>query len=175
VCQGNVKNAPIESMEIKTPVIVEERALRPDSGGGGRFRGGLGIDVRVRNLVDGKWNLARPRRRKCPPWGLWNGGPGGGAEYFLRLAGSDEFRSADQIMRPVPAQSEVIIRTGGGGGWGDPFEREPHAVLTDVLEGLVSVEAARQTYGVAIESTTMRIDDAATLITRAGRTGSSKA
>jgi N-methylhydantoinase B len=175
VCQGNVKNSPIESMEIKTPVIVEERALRPDSGGGGRFRGGLGIDVRVRNLVDGKWNLARPRRRKCPPWGLWNGSPGGGAEYLLRLAGSEEFRSADQIMRPVPAESEVIIRTGGGGGWGDPFEREPHAVLADVLEGLVSVEAARQTYGVVIEPTAMRIDHAATRFARAGRTASSEA
>ena len=55
------------------------------------------------------------------------------------------------------------------------FEREPHAVLTDVLEGLVSVEAAQQTYGVVIEPTAMRIDDAATLIVRAGRTGSSKA
>jgi N-methylhydantoinase B len=175
VCQGNVKNSPIESMEIKTPVIVEERSLRPDSGGGGRFRGGLGIDVRVRNLVEGKWNLARPRRRKCPPWGLWNGSHGGGAEYFLRLAGSDEFSSADQIMRPVPAQSEVIIRTGGGGGWGDPFERDPDAVLIDVLEGLVSVEAAKQTYGVVIEPTAMRIDDAATRLARAGRTGSSKA
>jgi N-methylhydantoinase B len=175
VCQGNVKNSPIESMETKTPVIVEERSLRPDSGGGGRFRGGLGIDVRVRNLVEGKWNLARPRRRKCPPWGLWNGSHGGGAEYFLRLAGSDEFSSADQIMRPVPAQSEVIIRTGGGGGWGDPFERDPDAVLIDVLEGLVSVEAAKQTYGVVIEPTAMRIDDAATRLARAGRTGSSKA
>jgi N-methylhydantoinase B len=175
VCQGNVKNSPIESMEIKTPVIVEERSLRPDSGGGGRFRGGLGIDVRVRNLVEGKWNLARPRRRKCPPWGLWNGGDGGGAEYFLRLAGSDEFNSVDQIMRPVPALSEVIIRTGGGGGWGDPFERDPDAVLIDVLEGLVGVEAAKQTYGVVIEPTAMRIDDAATRLARAGRTGSSKA
>jgi N-methylhydantoinase B len=175
VCQGNVKNSPIESMEIKTPVIVEERSLRPDSGGGGRFRGGLGIDVRVRNLVEGKWNLARPRRRKCPPWGLWNGGDGGGAEYFLRLAGSDEFNSVDQIMRPVPALSEVIIRTGGGGGWGDPFERDPDAVLIDVLEGLVSVEAAKQTYGVVIEPTAMRIDDAATRLARAGRTGSSNA
>jgi N-methylhydantoinase B len=175
VCQGNVKNSPIESMEIKTPVIVEERSLRPDSGGGGRFRGGLGIDVRVRNLVEGKWNLARPRRRKCPPWGLWNGGDGGGAEYFLRLAGSDEFNSVDQIMRPVPAQSEVIIRTGGGGGWGDPFEREPDAVLTDVLEGLVSIEAAKRTYGVVIEPRAMRIDDAATRLARAARVGISKA
>jgi len=175
VCQGNVKNSPIESMEIKTPVIVEERSLRPDSGGGGRFRGGLGIDVRVRNLIEGKWNLARPRRRKCPPWGLWNGSDGGGAEYFLRLAGSNQFVSADQIMRPVPAQSEVIIRTGGGGGWGDPFEREPDAVLTDVLEGLVSIEAAKQTYGVVIEPAAMRIDDAATRLARAGRVRSSKA
>jgi N-methylhydantoinase B len=69
----------------------------------------------------------------------------------------------------------VIIRTGGGGGWGDPFERDPDAVLIDVLEGLVSVEAAKQTYGVVIEPTAMRIDDAATRLARAGRTGSSNA
>jgi N-methylhydantoinase B len=169
VCQGNVKNSPIESMEIKTPVVVEERSLRPDSGGAGRFRGGLGIDVRVCNLVEGKWNLARPRRRKCPPWGLWNGSAGGGAEYFLKLSGREGFESIDQIMRPVPAQSQVVIRTGGGGGWGDPLVREPAKVLEDVLEGYVSVDAARAVYGVVIDGGTREVDAAATRATRAGR------
>ncbi len=169
VCQGNVKNSPIESMEIKTPVVVEERSLRVDSGAPGRFRGGLGVDVRVRNLVEGKWNLARPRRRKCPPWGLWNGNSGGGAEYLMRVAGNNDFESMDQVMRPVPKDTEVIIRTGGGGGWGRPFDREPEAVLNDVREGLVSVRKAREDYGVAIDAVAMRIDENETSVLRAAR------
>jgi N-methylhydantoinase B len=175
VCQGNVKNSPIESMEIKTPVIVEERSLRLDSGGPGRFRGGLGIDVRVRNLVEGKWNMARPRRRLCPPWGLRGGGVGGGAAYFLKLPDDDEFRSIDQVMRPVPAGSQVIIRTGAGGGWGHPFEREPERVLQDVLSGLVSIAAAERDYGVVIEPGSQAIDEPRTAALRAGRRASSPA
>jgi N-methylhydantoinase B len=166
VCQGNVKNSPIESMEVKTPVIVEERSLRTDSAGAGKHRGGFGIDVRVRNLVEGKWNLARPRRRKCPPWGLWKGGSGGGAEFFVRLANEDEFKSVDQVMRPVPAGSEVVIRTGGGGGWGDPFERDPELVVMDVREGLVSIEAARRDYGVVVDALALTLDENATRTAR---------
>ena len=151
ICQGNVKNSPIESMEIKTPVMVEERSLRVDSGGPGQFRGGLGIDVRVRNLVPGTWNMARPRRRLCPPWGLQGGGHGGGAEYFLKLSGSEQFVSVDDVQRPVPAGSEVIIRTGAGGGWGDPYRRQPEHVLNDVRMGLVSIKHASDAYGVVID------------------------
>jgi N-methylhydantoinase B len=169
VCQGNVKNSPIESMEIKTPVIVEERSLRPDSGGPGQYRGGLGIDVRVRNLVEGKWNMARPRRRMCPPWGLRGGGEGGGAEYFLRLAEAEAFESVDQVMRPVPADSQVVIRTGSGGGWGDPFQRDPSLVLDDVLAGFVTVEGALRDYGVVLDAAAERVDAAATQRYRAAK------
>jgi N-methylhydantoinase B len=169
VCQGNVKNSPIESMEIKTPVVVEERSLRTDSGGAGRYRGGLGIDVRVRNLVEGKWNMARPRRRKCPPWGLRGGGQGGGAEYFLKLTDSDAFDSVDQVMRPVPPDSQVIIRTGAGGGWGDPMDRDPQLVLDDVRSGFVSLEGALRDYGVVIDKGMRAVDAAATQEARAAR------
>ncbi|MDF2114520.1 hydantoinase B/oxoprolinase family protein [Roseiarcaceae bacterium H3SJ34-1] len=169
VCQGNVKNSPIETMEIKTPVLVEERALRPDSGGPGRYRGGLGIDVRVRNLVEGKWNLARPRRRKCPPWGLDQGKAGGGADYLLQLPDQLEGAPIDQVMRTVPPRSVVTIRTGAGGGWGDPYEREAEAVLEDVREGLVSVERAKLDYGVVIEPQTLEIDAAKTRALRSRR------
>ena len=158
VCQGNVKNSPIESMEIKTPVMVERRALREDSGGPGKYRGGLGIDVQVKNLVEGKWNMARPRRRKCPPWGLRGGGLGGGAEYFLKLPEDGSFNSIDQVMRSVPPGSQVIIRTGAGGGWGDPMERDPNLVLEDVRAGLVSIEGAEKDYGVTINPDTLEID-----------------
>ena len=87
----------------------------------------------------------------------------------MRLAGENDFESMDQVMRPVPVDSEVIIRTGGGGGWGDPFEREPEAVLGDVREGLVSVEKARADYGVAVDAQATRVDEAATRALRAAR------
>ena len=64
ICQGDVRNAPIENIELKCPVIVEERVLRQDSGGAGKFRGGLGLDSKVRNLVEGRWNLLQTGRRK---------------------------------------------------------------------------------------------------------------
>ena len=69
VCQGDVRNASIEGIELKCPVIVESRALRTDSGGAGKYRGGLGIDTCVRNLVDGRWNFDQPEPRALPALG----------------------------------------------------------------------------------------------------------
>ncbi len=73
VCQGDVRNGSIEGIEMKCPVLVEARALRTDSAGAGKYRGGLGIDMRVRNLVEGRWNFEQTKRQNCPPWGLWGG------------------------------------------------------------------------------------------------------
>ncbi len=70
VCQGDVRNGSIEGIELKCPVLVESRGLRTDSGGAGKYRGGLGIDMQVRNLVEGRWNFEHTRREKCPPWGI---------------------------------------------------------------------------------------------------------
>ena len=161
-------------MEIKTPVVVEERSLRTDSGGPGKNRGGLGIDVRVRNLVEGRWNMSRPRRRLCPPWGLRGGGQGGGAEYFLKLAEGEDFDSVDQVMRLVPENSQVIIRTGAGGGWGDPMERDPQRVLDDVDSGFISVEGALRDYGVVLDPQMRAVDLPATCAARAERLASAE-
>ena len=73
VCQGDVRNGPIESIELKCPVLIEKRELRTDSAGAGKFRGGFGLDVQVRNLVEGRWNFDNTRRTQCPPWGLHGG------------------------------------------------------------------------------------------------------
>jgi N-methylhydantoinase B len=169
ICQGDVRNGTIESIELKNPVLVEERALRPDSGGPGKYRGGLGIDLRVRNFVEGRWNLHRPRRIDCPPWGLWGGKPGGTADYLLKLPQDNEFHSRDESRYPVPVDAEVIIRTGGGGGWGDPLERDPERVRDDVIEGYVSLEHARCDYGVVLAAADFAIDVAATEKLRAER------
>jgi len=151
ICQGDVRNAPIENIELKCPVLIEGRVLRQDSGGAGKFRGGLGLDSKVRNLVEGRWNLLNTGRRQCPPWGLWDGKPGGVSDSLLRLPGQPEWKSVDVTLYPVPKDSEVIVRTAGGGGWGSPWERDPEKVRSDVLEGFVSVEAARNEYGVVIK------------------------
>lgn len=150
VCQGDVRNAPIENIELKCPVIIEERVLRKDSGGPGKFRGGLGLDSKVRNLVEGRWNLLQTGRRRCPPWGLFGGKDGAPSDRLLRLPGQEKWESVDVSFHPVPADTQAIIRTAGGGGWGDPLERDPEKVYSDVLEGLVSIEAAKTEYGVVL-------------------------
>ncbi len=160
VCQGDVRNAPIEAIELRCPVVVERRALRPDSAGPGEYRGGFGVEVVVRNLVRGKWNLWQARRRSCPPWGLWGGKAGEPPDYLLKTPHDDEFRSVDVVLHDVPADSRAAIRTSGGGGWGDPHKRDPQAVLRDVRDGLVSVEAARREYGVVIHED--RVEEEAT-------------
>jgi N-methylhydantoinase B len=176
VCQGDVRNGSIEGIELKCPVLVEGRGLRTDSGGAGKYRGGLGIDMRVRNLVEGKWNFELVRRSQCPPWGLWGGKPGEYGLYLLRAPGEDEFRMMGGAHHPVPVNAEVIVRTGGGGGWGDPLERDPAAVRADVEEELVSRASARENYGVALRDD-LSIDQAATEQTRSAirsRRGSAK-
>src|SRR5579871_6767834 len=141
VCQGDVRNASIEGIELKCPVVVESRGLRTDSGGAGKYRGGLGIDTCVRNLIDGRWNFDHPRREHCPPWGIWGGKPGTHGDFLLRLPGENDFHSMEAPHYPVPVDSEVIVRTGGGGGWGDPLDRDPSLVRADVIEELVSRSA----------------------------------
>jgi N-methylhydantoinase B len=158
VCQGDVRNGSIEGIELKCPVLVEGRALRTDSAGAGKHRGGLGLDMQVRNLVEGRWNFEQTRRTVCPPWGLWGGGEGEPSAYLLRLPGENEFKMMVGAHIPVPLHASAIVRTGGGGGWGDPFQRDPELVRTDVLEEFVSREAAREKYGVALHDD-LTIDD----------------
>ncbi len=161
VCQGDVRNGSIEGIELKCPVLVEGRALRTDSGGAGKYRGGLGIDMRVRNLVEGKWNFELVRRNQCPPWGLWGGEPGEYGMYLVREPGEREFRVAGGAHHAVPVRTEVIVRTGGGGGWGDPLERDTMAVRADVQEEFISARSAREHYGVVLTDE-LAVDHAAT-------------
>jgi len=171
VCQGDVRNGSIEAIEMKTPVLVERRGLRADSGGPGQFRGGLGLDVHVRNFVEGRWNLHNPARVECPPWGLWGGKPGNTSKYLLKLPGENEFQVKDQTRYPTPADAEVIVRSNGGGGWGNPLDRDPERVRGDVIEGYVTFLHARSDYGVVLNSKDNSIDLAATRKLRAEMRG----
>ena len=161
VCQGDVRNGSIEGIELKCPVLVESRALRPDSCGAGRYRGGLGLDMKVRNLVEGKWNFERTRRSKCPPWGIAGGTAGEPGGNLLKLPGEKAFKWITGANIPVPLNSQAIVRTGGGGGWGDPLERDAALVAADAAEGLISRRAARELYGVVLRGS-MSLDESAT-------------
>jgi N-methylhydantoinase B len=166
VCQGDVRNGSIEGIELKCPVLVESRALRRDSCGAGKYRGGLGIDMRVRNLVEGYWNFEQTRRARCPPWGLWGGTPGEPGGYLLRLPDENDFRMMAGARLPVPIGATAIVRTGGGGGWGDPCERDPLKVIEDVRKEFISKAAARDLYGV-VANDDGTLDAAATAALRA--------
>jgi N-methylhydantoinase B len=161
VCQGDVRNGSIEGIELKCPVVVESRALRQDSCGAGKYRGGLGLDTRVRNLLEGRWNFERTRRSKCPPWGIAGGTPGSPGGNLLKRAGEKKFEWITGANIPVPPNSEGIVRTGGGGGWGDPLERPAALVAEDAAEGLISCKAARDLYGVVLRGN-MSLDQTAT-------------
>jgi N-methylhydantoinase B len=161
VCQGDVRNGSIEGIELKCPVVVESRALRQDSCGAGKYRGGLGLDTRVRNLVEGRWNFERTRRSKCPPWGIAGGTPGSPGGNLLKRTGEKKFEWITGANIPVPSNSVGIVRTGGGGGWGDPLERPAALVAEDAAEGLISCKAARDLYGVVLRGN-MSLDQTAT-------------
>ena len=161
VCQGDVRNGSIEGIELKCPVLVESRALRQDSCGAGRYRCGLGLDMKVRNLVEGKWNFERTRRSKCPPWGIAGGTAGEPGGNLLKLPGEKAFKWITGANIPVPLNSLAIVRTGGGGGWGDPLERDAALVAADAAEGLISRRAAHELYGVVLRGS-MSLDESAT-------------
>jgi len=173
VCQGDVRNGSIEGIELKCPVLVESRALRPGSGGAGKYRGGLGLDVRVRNLIEGKWNFEQVRREHCPPGGLWGGKSGAVGDFLLRLPGENEFKPVAGSHYPVPPNAEVIVRTGGGGGWGDPLTRDADLVRADVVDALITRQVAQEDYGVVLRED-LSVDREATRSLRAtlSQTGS---
>src|SRR5205823_5440457 len=106
VCQGDVRNGSIEGIELKCPVLVEARALRQDSCGAGKHRGGLGLDVQVRSFVEGRWNFEQAKRLNCPPWGLWGGLAGESGGYLLRLPGENDFKPIVGAHVPVPLHAQ---------------------------------------------------------------------
>lgn len=160
-----LRNIPVESIESDVPILVTRYGLREDSAGAGKWRGGVGIELGFRILGTQATVTARGMERyRFPPWGRDGGRPGTVGETIL----SDEGQPAREIGKidvlTLTPNQEILIRTQGGGGFGSPFERSPDAVLLDVQNGIVSVEAAEREYGVVIRDGA--VDPAATEETR---------
>ncbi len=125
----NTLNTPVETLEAAYPLEVERYALRPGSGGDGRYRGGLGIERAVRTLTDATVSLLTERRRH-PPAGVAGGEPGALGENLI-----DGEPVPSKTTREVTAGTTVVVRTPGGGGYGDPDERDPDAAAVDRTDG----------------------------------------
>jgi len=147
----NLSNTPVEVLERQHPVRIESYALVPDSGGAGRYRGGLGLCRSYRLLADEAILQLRADRLRFAPYGLNGGEPGGVSGNWL-----DE----GDGTRSIPGKVTSIVRRGtllthhqaGGGGHGDPFTRAPESVALDVWNGKVTVSAARKKYGVVVNA-----------------------
>ncbi len=153
----NTMNTPIEALEAYLPLRFASYALRTDSGGPGKWRGGCGIE-RSWTLLSSKATLSiLAERTKIPPWGLHGGLPGLLGEYALVRSDGSAERLPPKCTIPLARGDRLVIRTPGGGGYGDPFERSAESVLRDVSDSLVSVEAAERHYGVVIDAESLQI------------------
>jgi N-methylhydantoinase B len=164
------RNQPAEFTETRFPLVVEKLALRTDSGGAGKRRGGLGYDKHYRALVDCRTIVTADRvRLGC--YGV-NGGKAG-TPFCVTIDAEGTPHELGGLVdgEPVLAGQVVRVVTTGGGGWGDPLEREPDWVQRDVIEGKLSREAARDEYGVVLREADGRdpfvIDEGATAALRA--------
>ncbi len=167
---ANGANTPVEIFESDTPLIVEERSLICDSGGPGKMRGGLGRKMTIRIPDDdcapqGPTSIAvQAGRYKYPPRGLFGAEPGAKARFLVNE------QSGDPSGLTLCQAGDVIqFSSAGGGGYGDPLQRDPQAVEADVINGYVSIEKARENYGVVIEPTTLKVNASETDKVRSSR------
>ena len=153
----NTQNAPVEETEQYYPVRITRYSVVPDSDGPGRFRGGLGLCREYEFLDHEPVFTILADRAKFPPWGLFGGEDGKCAKYSLISNG---------VEKPIGSKISVTIRQGeairmetcGGGGYGPPGERDPALVLRDVRERKVSLDRAKERYGVVIDPQSLSID-----------------
>lgn len=160
---ANGANTPVEIIENETPLIVECRELLTDSGGPGRHKGGLGKRI-VFRVPDDDYAPIPPvnlgiqsGRYRYPPEGLFGGKPGARARFLVNGIPGNPYG-----LTQLKPGDVVLMEAAGGGGYGDPLERDPELVEQDVREGYVSVERAREDYGVVLDLETLKVDQEAT-------------
>lgn len=151
---GDTHNGPSEQVEAKYPLLVERYCLRPDSGGAGRHRGGLGTEQVMQALNQINFS-SQMDRVKCRPWGLFEGHSGAGNSVAVHRGGAAEEtlfpngKAFNQVLKPGDA---YILRSGGGGGYGSPLERDLDRLAHDVRCGYVTREEAEKSYGAVFKA-----------------------
>jgi N-methylhydantoinase B len=164
ITHADTKDIPVETIEALYPILVERYQWRQDTGGPGRYRGGLGLDKTLKVLAPCNFN-ASFERFNCPPWGLSGGLPG--APGYVEVENCDGRKPMHKVSQfAVRAGDRVYIHTGGGGGFGPAMDRNVEDVQRDVIRGYVSNKQAQEIYGVVL-GTASCIDGDATQSKRA--------
>lgn len=149
LAHGDTLDVPIEAQEALYPLLVEEYALRSDSGGPGEFRGGLGIEKRYTALAACRMTSTF-ERSQCPPWGLFGGKEGATAYIEVERPNQGRTRCLKASDLEIAVGDRIHIHSGGGGGFGPPWRRPPERVAADVRQRYVTRDAARREYGVVL-------------------------
>jgi N-methylhydantoinase B len=163
---GDTYNVPAEVAEIRYPWRVDRFELIQDSGGAGKFRGGLGVRREYRLGSDAGMTVTADRVLYTPPWGVFGGQPGKTNITVVRRNDGREERWRKISNLPLAKGEVVSFQGGGGGGYGNPLDRDPALVAADVANGYVSLEAARSDYGVSLDPDTLAVDRSATTALR---------
>ena len=160
---SGITGVPVEAIETAAPLLMRRRQLRPDSGGPGQFRGGLGQEMELEIITGQNANHScMYDRTGNPAAGLFGGKAGAKGEVLL----SDGGRPHPKSHYVLRSGQRVTLKLPGGGGYGDPLSRDPLRVLEDLRQGYVTVAAAEKEYGVVIDAENMIIDDEATAARR---------
>ncbi len=171
----NGTNVPIEVQEARNPVLIERLELLADSAGPGRFRGGCGLRKDLRLLADAGTLTNLGDRHVYPPYGLFGGKPGRPGRTLLDPGTRRQRPLHSKGTYRIVAGDVISWQTSGAGGVGNPFARDPEAVLADVRNGLVSLTAAASEYGVVIDARRRAVDVAATArLRRSGKRQATK-
>jgi N-methylhydantoinase B len=157
-------NNPVEVLETKAPLFIERYGLRTDSGGPGEHRGGLGV-TRVYRFLESAAAVTLVKKTKTRPWGIISGREGENCHVIVR-PGTTQERVTGMVYEAMAPGEMLANCSGGGGGWGDPYNRDPAKVLEDVRNGYVSLDSARRDYGVVINTELMTVDREATAAMR---------
>ncbi|MFO7889899.1 MAG: hydantoinase B/oxoprolinase family protein [bacterium] len=160
---GDTYNVPAEVVEVRYPWRVKRFELAQDSGGAGKFRGGLGVH-RNYQIINHKAGLTvtTDRVKCCPPWGIFGGKEGKPSLTVIYRKDGKEERWRKISNLPIAPDEIISFQTGGGGGYGSPLERELEKVLQDVINGYVSLKRSREDYGVVIDEPEMKLNVEAT-------------
>ncbi|HKI99985.1 MAG TPA: hydantoinase B/oxoprolinase family protein [bacterium] len=164
----NTENAPIEETEYHYPVRILRYELIPDSEGAGTHRGGMGVR---RDYLFPGWQPSfsiLSDRAKFAPWGLFEGGDARKAYYVLNPDTPQARELPSKITFELGPDEVISVQTPGGGGCGHPFERPADLVAEDAAQGRISLQRARDVYGVALDARSFAVDEAATSQLRAG-------
>ena len=154
---SNLANIPAETIEAEQPIRIEEYGLIPDTEGAGKFRGGLGMVRAYRYLMDETIVQVRADREKTAPYGLKGGLPSTTTKVTVTKGGHTRAMPT-KFLETLDGGDALRIEWPGAGGWGDPLDRDPESVLSDVIEEKVAVDRARDVYGVSIDLERRAID-----------------